>query len=83
MYATGLGCLLLEGPADNLQRALTNLRRDLEKKGGSLVLLHRPAELPVFDTWGSPGDSLPLMKAIKQQLDPKATLNAGRFVGGI
>ncbi len=83
IYATGLGCLLLKGPADNLQRSLTNLRRDLEKKGGSLVLLHRPAELPAFDTWGSPGDSLPLMKAIRQQLDPKTTLNPGRFVGGI
>jgi len=24
-----------------------------------------------------------LMKAVKQQLDPKNTLNAGRFVGGV
>ena len=83
MYATGLGWLRLEGPAANLHRALTSLRSALEKMGGSPVLLHRPAALPTFDAWGSPGDSLPLMHAVKSQLDPKRTLNAGRFMGGI
>jgi glycolate oxidase FAD binding subunit len=39
--------------------------------------------MPAFDAWGSAGDALPLMKAVKQQLDPKNTLNPGRFVGGI
>ena len=36
-----------------------------------------------LDAWGSPGDSLPLMRAVKEQFDPKGTLNPGRFVGGI
>lgn len=83
MYATGLGWLCLEGPTDNLRGALTSLRSDLEKMGGSLVLLHRPASLMPFDAWGTPGDSLPLMKAVKHQLDPSNTLNPGRFLGGI
>jgi FAD/FMN-containing dehydrogenase len=39
--------------------------------------------MPPLDAWGEPGDMLPLMCAIKQQLDPAATLNPGRFVGGI
>lgn len=83
MYATGLGWLRLEGPSDKLHSVLTKVRTDLEKMGGSLVLLHRPAALPPFDTWGTPGDFLPLMKAIKHQLDPANTLNPGRFLGGI
>ena len=83
IYATGLGWLRLEGPAENLQRALTNLRADLEKKGGSLVVLHRPAKLFALDAWGTPGDSLPLMKSVKHQLDPANTLNPARFLAGI
>ena len=82
-YATGLGWLRLEGRPDDLRRTLTTLRADIERMGGSLVLLHRPAALPPFDTWGTPGDSLGLMKAIKRQLDPANTLNPGRFLGGI
>jgi glycolate oxidase FAD binding subunit len=82
-YATGLGWLRLQGSVENLQRALTSLRADLEKTHGSLVLLHRPAQLSTFDAWGSPGDSLPLMKAVKYQLDPANTLNPGRFLAGI
>lgn len=83
MYATGLGWLGLEGRPDDLHRALTTLRTDIERMGGSLVLLHRPATLPPFDAWGTPGDSLGLMKAIKRQLDPASTLNPGRFLVGI
>ena len=83
MYATGLGWLRLEGSSDNLHRALTTQRADLERMGGSLVLLHRPAALPLFDAWGTPGDSLPLMRAVKSSQDPSNTLNPGRFLGGI
>lgn len=83
MYAIGLGWLRLEGASDKMHRALTTLRANLEKMGGSLVLLHRPAAFPPFDAWGTPGDSLPLMKSIKRQLDPSNTLNPGRFLGGI
>jgi len=83
MYATGLGWLRVEGPADNLHRALSILRAEFEKIGGSLTLLHRPTNMPTFDTWGFSGDSLPLMKAVKSRLDPSNTLNPGRFVGGI
>src|ERR1051325_3203338 len=83
VYATGRGWLRFEGPSENLHRALSCLRAKLEKMSGSLVLLSRPAALSSFDAWGTPGDSLPLMKAIKHQLDPANTLNPGRFLGGI
>jgi len=83
IYATGLGWLRLEGPANQLQQALTRLRSEFEKTRGSFVVLHRPATLPSFEAWGTPGDSLALMKSIKRQLDPACTLNPNRFLGGI
>jgi glycolate oxidase FAD binding subunit len=83
MYATGLGWLRLEGEAGSLRDGLRALRSELENHGGSLVTLHRPQKMPALDAWGSTGDALPLMKALKQQLDPRNTLNPGRFVGGI
>jgi len=83
IYATGIGWLRLEGAVEPLHRALGLLRRELEGQGGSLVLLHRPQKMPEFDAWGNAGDSLPLQRAVKQRLDPKSTLNPGRFGGGI
>jgi glycolate oxidase FAD binding subunit len=83
IYATGLDWLRMEGPAESLQRALSNLRSDLERRGGSLVVLHRPAQLSSLDAWGTLGDSLPLMKSVKQRLDPANTLNPGRFLAGL
>jgi glycolate oxidase FAD binding subunit len=62
---------------------LKTLRASLERAGGSLVIAHRPRAMPPLDAWGEPGDALPLMRAVKQQFDPKGTLNPGRFVGGI
>ena len=83
IYATGLGWLRLEGEPGALCAALQALRGELQGQDGSLVTLHRPSKMPAFDAWGTAGDALPLMKAVKQQLDPKNTLNPGRFVGGI
>jgi glycolate oxidase FAD binding subunit len=83
LYATGIGWLRLEGKAGSLRGALRVLRGELQGQNGSLVVLHRPDKMPAFDAWGTAGDTLALMKAVKQQLDPKNTLNPGRFVGGI
>jgi len=82
-YATGLGWLRLEGKPGALCAALQALRGELQGQDGSLVAFHRPSKMPAFDAWGTASDALPLMKAVKQQLDPKNTLNAGRFVGGV
>ncbi len=83
IYATGIGWLRLAGKPGALRGALQLLRDELQGQDGSLVVLHRPDNMPAFDVWGTAGDALPLMKAVKQQLDPKNTLNPGRFVGGI
>jgi glycolate oxidase FAD binding subunit len=83
LQATGIGFLKLEGDPANLRLSLQDLREQFESNAGSLVVLHRPIGMAPIDAWGNAGDALPLMKAVKKQLDPGNTLNPGRFVGGI
>ncbi len=35
------------------------------------------------DVWGHVGGAFPLMKSLKETLDPQGILNPGRFVGRI
>ena len=42
-----------------------------------------PALKERADVWGHVGGALPLMKRLKETLDPNGILNPGRFVGGI
>jgi len=81
--AFGIAIVLLRGAQPNLHSALGAIRAEREGSAGSLAVLHRPEAMPQLDAWGTPGDSLPIMRAIKQQLDPKNTLNPGRFLAGI
>src|SRR6266481_4643174 len=84
VQGTGLGWLRLEASsAPAIHQVLHTLRPELEHVGGSLVVLHRPAAMPAIDAWGSGGDAFPLMLSVKQQLDPRGTLNPGRFIEGI
>jgi glycolate oxidase FAD binding subunit len=81
--ATGIGWARFEGEASAIDSALRELRAEIERGGGSLVIARRPAGISALDAWGNAGDALPLMKAVKWQFDPRGTLNPGRFVGGI
>ena len=83
LQATGIGMLRLEGDRAELSVAAEQLRTDLQSRGGALVVLRRPPEIYSLDAWGNAGDGVSLMRAVKHQLDPKNTLNPGRFVGGI
>jgi glycolate oxidase FAD binding subunit len=83
VQATGLATLRLDGPSAAISSVLEESRRRLEQLGGSLVILRQPPNGTALDAWGSPGDALPVMRALKQQLDPGSVLNPGRFVGGI
>ncbi len=82
VQATGLGWLRLEAASAELPAMLRELRTMVEGRGGSLVIARQPGG-EQLDAWGDPGDAVPLMRALKQQLDPHGTLNPGRFVGGI
>jgi glycolate oxidase FAD binding subunit len=83
VQATGIGWLMISNANANIKAILQELRREVENDGGSLVLLRKPTGAQGLDAWGNPGNAVGVMRALKQQLDPKATLNPGRFVGGI
>jgi glycolate dehydrogenase FAD-binding subunit len=82
-HAIGIGAIYFAAIPNDLAVTLKSLREKIEQLGGSLVIAHRPDAMPQLDAWGSAGDALSLMRAVKQQFDPKSTLNPGRFVGGI
>jgi glycolate oxidase FAD binding subunit len=83
VQATGIGMLCLEAEPAQLSTAVEELRTEVQSRSGALVVLRRPPEIYSLDAWGNAGDGVSLMRAVKHQLDPKSTLNPGRFVGGI
>lgn len=83
VQATGIGWLRLNATPENLHASLSETRSEIEVNGGSLAVFQHLADMQRIDAWGQHGDALPLMRAVKSQLDPKNTLNPGRFLGGI
>jgi len=83
VQAIGIGMLRLEAEPAQLSAAVEQLRTEMQSRGGALAVLRRPSELYFMDAWGNASDSVSLMRAVKHQLDPRNTLNPGRFVGGI
>jgi FAD/FMN-containing dehydrogenase len=79
--------LLLDQSTEDKDKAIKSVRRllaECRKAGGNLVVQSAPAgwkeSLPV---WGEAGSDLPVMKRIREQLDPSGLMNPGRFaVGG-
>ena len=63
-----------------MERARTYARGE----GGSLVVEACPPSAKAgLDVWGEPSGGFSVMRALKEQLDPKGTLNPGRYVGGL
>jgi glycolate oxidase FAD binding subunit len=81
---SGVAYAACDAPSE--AQALVNARRDVLALGdnASLVVERCPTSLKrEIDVWGDPGPSVGLMRAIKAKLDPRSTLNPGRYVGGI
>jgi glycolate oxidase FAD binding subunit len=81
---SGVAYAASNAPVDS--EALLAARKDVLALGAnaSLVIERCPTILKrAIDVWGDPGPGLDLMRALKSQLDPKNTLNPGRYVGGI
>ncbi len=79
-------------PAERLAGVIEEARRATDEQGGSLVVTAAPVEAKRrVDVWGdpspgsgqAPAGALPLMRRLKEQFDPRGTLNPGRFVGGL
>ena len=68
-----------------LAPTVERLRAVVAPDDGSVVIERAPAALRErVDPWGPIApEPLALMHALKQQFDPRCTLNPGRFVGGI
>lgn len=68
-----------------LGRAVERLRAFAAADDGSVVIERGPTALrSAVDPWGPvAGPALELMRALKQQFDPRRALNPGRFAGGI
>jgi glycolate oxidase FAD binding subunit len=68
-----------------LTALVTRLRTFVRGESGSLVLEACPSPAKQgetgIDPWGDAGSAFPVMRALKENLDPKGTLNPGRFVG--
>ena len=81
----GVGVLLsrVGGDAPRQARIITALRDRLPQERASAGVVRGSSELrSLIDRSGPIGDSVALMRAIKQRFDPQGILNPGREPGG-
>jgi glycolate oxidase FAD binding subunit len=77
--ALGILFVRIGGSASRQAEVVAALRRDATAKRGSAVLLSAPADIQKrLGVWGSNGDAVPVMRAVKARFDPQGTLNPGR-----
>jgi glycolate oxidase FAD binding subunit len=71
-------------PAGDAAEALPRLRAAIAPHDGTAVVLRAPdAVRERLDHWGPVGDSLDLMRRVKERFDPERRMSPGRFVGGL
>jgi glycolate oxidase FAD binding subunit len=71
-------------PAGEAVDALPRLRAAIAPHDGTAVVLRAPdAVREHLDHWGPVGDSLDLMRRVKERFDPERRMSPGRFVGGL
>ncbi len=71
-------------PAADAADALPRLRTAIAPHDGTAVVLRAPdAVRDSLDHWGPVGDSLDLMRRVKERFDPERRMSPGRFVGGV
>ena len=71
-------------PAAETADVLPRLRTAIAPHDGTAVVLRAPdAVRDSLDHWGPVGDSLDLMRRVKERFDPERRMSPGRFVGGL
>ena len=63
----------------------TRVRARVAELGGGVVVARGPAELrKTVDPWGPvEAGAFALMRALRDEFDPRRVVNPGRFVGGL
>jgi FAD/FMN-containing dehydrogenase len=73
-----------QAPGDALAGVLREARGAVRRLGGKLVIERCPKGVKAgLDVWDEAGESVAIMRRMKELCDPRRTLNPGRFVGGI
>jgi glycolate oxidase FAD binding subunit len=76
--ALGVIFVRLDGDPASHAAIVGELRREATARRGSAVLLTAPPDIKAqLGTWGSNGDAVPIMRAVKARFDPRGTLNPG------
>jgi FAD/FMN-containing dehydrogenase len=66
---------------DSTSDDVAGVRHAAEKAHGTLVLMSAPAEVSKrIGAWGTPPETIGVMRRLKKAFDPDGTLNPGRFV---
>jgi glycolate oxidase FAD binding subunit len=69
-------------PGGDLVAAIRRLRAEVGERYGTVQVEDAPlAVKEQVDVLGEPGDSLTIMRRLKQQLDPNGVMSPGRFLG--
>lgn len=81
-----LANLLLDGKDDGVMEkavgAVNRLSNLFSETDGSLVVQTVPSRWKAqLNIWGNPGSAFPVMKRLKEKIDPLGIMNPGRFVG--
>ncbi|UFJ42705.1 FAD-binding oxidoreductase [Brevibacillus humidisoli] len=72
------------GEKQQLSSYVAQTRSVVEQRGGYAILQHAPLEMrQQLLVWGAEPAYFPVLKRLKEAIDPKGTLNAKRFVGGM
>src|SRR5258708_34214902 len=81
VQATGLGWLRLDGSPVGLHSAMQELRTELGRVGGSLIVVPSPPGSARLDAWGNPRYALPRRRGGMQKFVPTLVLSPGRCHG--
>ena len=69
---------------ETVVKAVSNARASVHAAGGRLVIERCPSSVKAaLDVWDEVGESIGVMRRMKEQYDPGSILNPGRFAGGI
>jgi glycolate oxidase FAD binding subunit len=72
------------GSGDNVVKTIEQLLKRSRQAGGNLVIHQAPVDLKKrLKIWGEQPSDFPVMKRIKEELDPSGIMSPGRFVGGL